>query len=137
MKTLLLASALFAGLFGCAATVSLPPGPSPYSAFCRTVWLFASPCAEISSTIVHQIQAFNPMIACDQCQYRIVSVTPITIKANHSSPFSPQAENLSFTFSPILTGGCRVSAKSISLGFTSLFDGGLNYCNLYSLVSGE
>lgn len=28
-------------------------------------------------------------------------------------------------------------AKSISLGFTSLIDNGLNYCNLYSLVSSE
>lgn len=39
MKTLLLASALFAGLFGSLAAVPVPvPVPVPYHAFCRTLW---------------------------------------------------------------------------------------------------
>ncbi|XP_071348656.1 uncharacterized protein [Trachinotus anak] len=135
MRTLLLASALFAGLFGSSAAVPVPPAPAPYSAFCRTVWLFAIPCAEVSTTIVQQIQAFSPLIGCEKCQYMLVSATPLSVKANHTSIVGLQAESLTFTFSPTITGGCRVSARSTSLGFTSLLDGGLNYCNLYNLLS--
>lgn len=39
MRTLLLASALFAGLFGSLAAVPVRfPVPAPYHAFCRTLW---------------------------------------------------------------------------------------------------
>ncbi|KAM4552100.1 uncharacterized protein PAE49_015629 [Odontesthes bonariensis] len=132
MKTLLLASALFVGLFSSLAAVA-PPAPLafpvPYHAFCKTLWLFATPCAEISTTISQQIQMSSP-------QYTLVSATPMLIKANHTSLDGVQAQNITFTFSPtILTGGCRVSAQSTSLGFTSLLDNGLNYCNLYNLLS--
>lgn len=33
--------------------------------------------------------------------------------------------------------GVTNQALSASLGFTNLFDGGLNYCNLYNILSGE
>uniref|UniRef100_A0A3P8VTP1 Uncharacterized protein n=1 Tax=Cynoglossus semilaevis TaxID=244447 RepID=A0A3P8VTP1_CYNSE len=140
MNSLLLASVLLTGLFGSYSAVPVPPGPGPappaFHAFCRTMWLFPSTCVEISTTIVKQIQAFNPMNGCDQCQYRLVSVTPRSIKANHTSVDNLQAESLSFTFSPtVMTGSCRVAAQSTSLGFTNLIDNGLNYCNLYDLVS--
>ncbi|MEQ2189188.1 hypothetical protein GOODEAATRI_022672 [Goodea atripinnis] len=63
MKTVMLASALILGLFGCFVAVSPTypfPLPVPYHAFCRSLWLFATPCAEISTTIAQQIQAFSP-----------------------------------------------------------------------------
>uniref|UniRef100_A0A3B4Y8D9 Uncharacterized protein n=1 Tax=Seriola lalandi dorsalis TaxID=1841481 RepID=A0A3B4Y8D9_SERLL len=135
MRTLLLASALFAGLFGSLAAAPFPV-PVPYHAFCRTLWLFARPCTEISTTMLQQIQSLNPLLGCDECQYMLVSATPRAIKANHTSLDGLQAESITFTFSPtVLAGGCRVSAQSTSLGFTSLLDDGLNYCNLYNLLS--
>uniref|UniRef100_A0A3P8VWC4 Uncharacterized protein n=1 Tax=Cynoglossus semilaevis TaxID=244447 RepID=A0A3P8VWC4_CYNSE len=140
MKTLLLASVLLSGLVGSFA-VPFPPGPFPpappaYHAFCKTVWLFASPCVELTTTILQQIQAFNPLNACAQCQYRLVSVTPQSIRANHTSPENLQVESLSFSFKPtVMTGGCRVNAMSTSLGFTSLIDDGQNYQNLYNILT--
>ncbi|MEQ2202072.1 hypothetical protein XENOCAPTIV_023537, partial [Xenoophorus captivus] len=123
---------LTTGLFGCFVAVSptVPfPFPVPYHAFCRSLWLFATPCAEISTTIAQQIQAFSP-------EYTLILATPLKIKANHTSPDGINVQNITFSFSPtILTGGCRVSAQSITLGFTSLLDDGLNYCNLYKLLS--
>ncbi|KAI3374851.1 hypothetical protein L3Q82_021389 [Scortum barcoo] len=137
MRTLMLLSALFAGLFGSSAAVSVAaPAPKPYHAFCRTMWLFATPCAEISATIVQQIEAFSPMIGCDECQYMLLFATPGAVKAKHTSPDGRQAESITFALKPnLLTGGCRVSALSTSLGFTSRLDDGLNYCNLYNLIS--
>uniref|UniRef100_A0AAQ5YI08 Uncharacterized protein n=1 Tax=Amphiprion ocellaris TaxID=80972 RepID=A0AAQ5YI08_AMPOC len=133
MKTLLLASALFAGLF---VSLSAAPAPGTYHAFCRALWLFASPCAEINTKVAQQIQAFSLLAGCDECQYMLVSATPLSITANHTSLDGVQSENITFTFIPtVLTGGCRVSAQSTSQGFTSLFDNGLNYCNLYNLVA--
>uniref|UniRef100_A0A3P8UI27 Uncharacterized protein n=1 Tax=Amphiprion percula TaxID=161767 RepID=A0A3P8UI27_AMPPE len=68
--------------------------------------------------------------------FQLVSATPLSITANHTSLDGVQSENITFTFIPtVLTGGCRVSAQSTSQGFTSLFDNGLNYCNLYNLVA--
>ncbi|KAM4557323.1 uncharacterized protein V3H82_017078 [Fundulus diaphanus] len=132
MKTVLLASALILGLFGCLVAVPPPapfPFPVPYHAFCRALWLFATPCAEISIKITQQIQAFSP-------EYTLAVATPLKIKANHTSPDGISAQNITFSFSPtVLTAGCRVSAQSISLGFSSLLDNGLNYCNLYKLLS--
>ncbi|KAK5860134.1 hypothetical protein PBY51_021631 [Eleginops maclovinus] len=129
MKTLLLASALFAGLFGSLAAVPVPePTPARYHAFCRTMWLFGDPCTEILTTLVTQIQVMT--------EYTLVSADSVVVKANHTSPESPEGETLTISLSPtILTGGCRATALSTSNGFTSLFDGGQNYCNLYNLVS--
>uniref|UniRef100_A0A3Q2GQF5 Lipoprotein n=1 Tax=Cyprinodon variegatus TaxID=28743 RepID=A0A3Q2GQF5_CYPVA len=132
MKTVLLASALLLGLFGCSVALPLPvpfPYPDPYQAVCGTMWLFATPCAEISTTVAKQIQALSP-------EYMLISATPLAIKANHTSPDGISVQDITFSLSPtIVTGGCRVSAKSSSLGFTGLLDGGLNYCNLHKLVS--
>ncbi|KAM6989585.1 uncharacterized protein LKV04_009234 [Tautogolabrus adspersus] len=127
MRTLLLATALFAGLLGSlAAPYSVPV---PYHAFCRVMWLFAKPCDEIGATIVQQIQASYP-------QYLLVSASTLSVKANHTSLDGLQAENITFTFSSTVeTEGCRTSGQSISLGFTSLLDNGLNYCNLFNLLS--
>ncbi|KAK5607977.1 hypothetical protein CRENBAI_007265 [Crenichthys baileyi] len=127
MRTLLLVSALIG---------SLTAIPIPYHAFCSSLWLFEMPCAEISTTLVKQIEAFSPMIGCEKCQYQLVSATSVVIKANHTSPDGLQTENITFTLNPtIMASGCRVSAQSISLSFTSLLDDGLNYCNLYNLLS--
>ncbi|XP_024922123.1 uncharacterized protein LOC112488732 isoform X2 [Cynoglossus semilaevis] len=140
MKTLLLASVLFAGLFDSLAAVPVPPGPVPaplpYHAFCRTMWLFASPCINVSTAVLKQIQAFNPVNKCILCHYRLVGITNNSVIANHTSADGLQAESLTFTFSStVMAGGCRVTALSASLGFTNLFDGGLNYCNLYNILS--
>ncbi|KAJ4936505.1 hypothetical protein JOQ06_001097 [Pogonophryne albipinna] len=120
MKTLLLASAVFAGLFVSLAAVPVPvPTPAPYHAFCKTMWLFAGSCTDIKTML-------------------LVSVFPGFVKANHTSPKTPEGETIIISFYPtILTGGYRMSALSTSNGFTSLFDGGQNYCNLYNLVSAE
>ncbi|KAK1879356.1 Dynein regulatory complex subunit 7 [Dissostichus eleginoides] len=129
MKTLLLASALFAGLFVSLTAVPVPdPAPAPYHAFCKTM-LFAGPCTDIKTMLVTQILASSP-------EYTLVSVVPGFVKANHTSPKTPEGESIIISLNPtILTGGCRMSALSTSNGFTSLFDGGQNYCNLYNLVS--
>ncbi|KAM7380146.1 hypothetical protein PAMP_003459 [Pampus punctatissimus] len=133
MRTLLLASALIAGLF-----VSSSAIPKPYNAYCSSLWLFSSPCAEISTKLVQQIEAFSPVNGCDECRYMLVSASPLTIKANHTSLDGLQAENISFTLHPtILASGCRVSGFSVSQSFTSLLDGSLNYCNLYNLLAGS
>uniref|UniRef100_A0A8C6SY23 Uncharacterized protein n=1 Tax=Neogobius melanostomus TaxID=47308 RepID=A0A8C6SY23_9GOBI len=68
--------------------------------------------------------------------FGLVSVTPLAIMANHTSADELTVETLSFKFmSTVLTGGCRVSANSQSIAFTSLLDNGLNYCNLYTLLT--
>ncbi|KAK5919703.1 hypothetical protein CgunFtcFv8_023577 [Champsocephalus gunnari] len=128
MKTLLLASALFAGLLVSLAAVPVPT-PALYHAFCRTMWLFAGPCTDIKTMLVTQILASSP-------EYTLVSVFPGFVNANHTSPKTPEGETIIISFYPtIVTGGCRMSALSKSNGFTSLLDGGQNYCNLYNLVS--
>ncbi|CAL1596606.1 unnamed protein product [Knipowitschia caucasica] len=135
MKTLLLPLALVAALLCSASTVPIP-GPVPYHAFCRSMWLFATPCAAISSALEQQIVALSPVTGCGNCFYNLVSVTPLAILANHTSPDGLTAETLSFKFLPsVLTGGCRVNANSQSIAFTSLLDNGLNYCNLYNILS--
>lgn len=48
-----------------------------YFSFSR---LFATPCAEISTKLVQQIQAFNPLIGCDDCQY---TVRTTSVNVNH------------------------------------------------------
>lgn len=46
------------------------------------------------------------------CHFQLVSATPMTIKANHTSPDGLQAENITFTLSPtIMASGCRVSVR--------------------------
>uniref|UniRef100_A0AAQ4RPZ7 Uncharacterized protein n=1 Tax=Gasterosteus aculeatus aculeatus TaxID=481459 RepID=A0AAQ4RPZ7_GASAC len=72
------------------------------------------------------------------CFLQLVSASPLNIRANHSSPDGLQAENVTFTLSPTtVPSGCRVSSQSVSLGFSSRLDGGLNYCILYSLLTGS
>ncbi|XP_077581054.1 uncharacterized protein LOC144202006 [Stigmatopora nigra] len=138
MKTLLLLSGLV--ILGASVPTPAPvpvtvPGPT-YHAFCRTLWLFASTCGEVSTRLVQQIQAFNPMLGCEKCHYTLVSGTPLGIHANHTSTDGLTAENLTFALSAtVMTAGCRVTAQSTSMGFTSLLDYGLNYCNLYDLLS--
>uniref|UniRef100_A0A3Q3MPR9 Uncharacterized protein n=1 Tax=Labrus bergylta TaxID=56723 RepID=A0A3Q3MPR9_9LABR len=127
MRTLLLATALLSGLLGSLAAHY--SAPVPYHAFCRVMWLFAKPCDEIGTKIVQQIRAFYP-------QYMLVSASALSVKANHTSLDGLQAENVTFTFSSAVeTEGCRTGGQSISLGFTSLLDNGLNYCNLFNLLS--
>ncbi|KAK7945476.1 hypothetical protein WMY93_001204 [Mugilogobius chulae] len=137
MKTLLLASALFVGLFGLGVlTATDSPFPIPYHAFCKSIWLFANPCLQISAKLEHQIKVFSPSAGCADCHYMLVAVTPQSIMANHSSADGLTTERLIFRFYPtVLTRGCRVAAQSQSLAFTSLLDNGLNYCNLYNLLS--
>ncbi|KAL7386463.1 hypothetical protein ABVT39_008801 [Epinephelus coioides] len=130
---LLLASALAAGLFGSPAASQPVP---PYHAFCRTLWLFGMPCATVRTKLVRQIQAFSPMKGCEKCHYMLVSATDEEIEAHHTSSDSVHVESIEFTLhTTILTGSCRVSAQSASLTFSNPLDGGLNYCNLYDLLT--
>ncbi|TNN67478.1 hypothetical protein EYF80_022284 [Liparis tanakae] len=132
MKTLLLASALFAGLFGSLAAAPAPgpaPGPDPSTshAYCRTTWHFETPCGDISNTLAKQIQDSSP-------EYKLVIFTPSYIKANHTSDI-PEGEDIGLAFNPtLMTKECCVTAMSTSFGFTSRLDDGLNYCNLYNLL---
>ncbi|XP_077946981.1 uncharacterized protein LOC144388799 [Gasterosteus aculeatus] len=135
MRTLLMASALVVGLMG---SLSAVPVPVPYRGFCGSLWLFALPCAQISSRLVGTIESFSLPGSCAECGYMLVSASPLNIRANHSSPDGLQAENVTFTLSPTtVPSGCRVSSQSVSLGFSSRLDGGLNYCILYSLLTGS
>ncbi len=46
--------------------------------------------------------------------FQLVSATPLSIKANHTSLDGLQAESITFKFSPtILTGGCRVTVSTV------------------------
>ncbi|GAA6234116.1 uncharacterized protein LOC112488732 isoform X2 [Lates japonicus] len=133
MGTLLLASVLLTGLFGSTAA---SPVPVPYHAFCRTLWLFGLPCADVNTKLVHQIQAFSPATGCGKCHYILDSATNTSIHAHHTSPDHLFTESIEFILhTTVLTHSCRVSAQSISLSFGSLLDGGLNYCNLYTLLT--
>ncbi|CAB1445055.1 unnamed protein product [Pleuronectes platessa] len=111
MTTLLLASALLTGLLGLSAAAPAPPAPAPFHAFCKTQWFFVTPCTDISSTIVEQIQAFSPKPGCDVCRYKLVSVSPQSVTANHTSAVAAQSEDLLFAFSPLMSGGCRVAVR--------------------------
>ncbi|XP_075967287.1 uncharacterized protein LOC142970715 isoform X5 [Anarhichas minor] len=136
MRTLLLTSALMAGLLGSLSAIPVPV-PVPYHAFCGSLWLFGLPCAEIGSRLVEQIEAFSLQRGCAECQYTLVSATPLNIRANHTSAGGLQTENITLTLSPIsMTSGCRVSGQSVSVSFTSCLDDGLNYCNLRNLLTG-
>ncbi|KAM8838668.1 uncharacterized protein ACB058_015324 [Synchiropus picturatus] len=137
MRSLLLAAALLAGLFCSSAAVPFPPpAPVPYKPFCSAIWLFGTPCAEISAALTQQIEAFSPLFGCPDCHYNLVTATPLQISANHTSADGLQAESITFMFSPMMVAGCRVSGKSSTIGFTtSIMDGGLNYCNLYNLLA--
>ncbi|KAM8856906.1 uncharacterized protein ACB058_008741 [Synchiropus picturatus] len=132
MKTLLLLPAVVALMCGTSSSVPV----TPYHPFCSTVWLFTTPCSEVSSKLVQQIVAFKPAVGCSECGYMLVSATPSFISANHSSVDKLQAENITFTLSTtMLTAGCRVLAKSTSEDFSSLLDGGRNYCVLNNLLT--
>uniref|UniRef100_A0A3B4YC11 Uncharacterized protein n=1 Tax=Seriola lalandi dorsalis TaxID=1841481 RepID=A0A3B4YC11_SERLL len=133
MRTALLASILFTGLFGSSAAI---PIPVPYYDFCRTLWLFALPCADVGSKLVQQIQAFNPVNVCEKCHYTLLSATNSSIHAHHTSPDNLHVESIEFTLHrTMLTSSCRVSAQSASVTVTSFFDSGINYCNLYNLLT--
>uniref|UniRef100_A0A3Q2D1X1 Uncharacterized protein n=1 Tax=Cyprinodon variegatus TaxID=28743 RepID=A0A3Q2D1X1_CYPVA len=131
MKTVLLVSALIAGVIGSMSAI-----PVSYNAFCNSLWLFEMPCAKISATLIKQIEAFSPANGCDKCHYELVSTLPVLINANHTSPDGLQAENITFVLSPGTMGsGCHVSAQSLSQNFTSFAKDGVNYCNLYDLLT--
>ncbi|KAM8856136.1 uncharacterized protein AB9W97_020631 [Spinachia spinachia] len=133
MRTLLMASALVVGLVS-----SLSAVPVPYRGYCESLWLFALPCPQISSRLVGTIESFNLSGSCAECWYTLVSASPLNIRANHTSPDGLQVENVTFTLSPTtVADGCRVSSQSVSLSFSSRLDSGLNYCNLYSLLTGS
>ncbi|KAM8838757.1 uncharacterized protein ACB058_015389 [Synchiropus picturatus] len=136
-RTLLLASAVLAGLVASLVAAPAPaPAPTPYQPFCAAIWLFGTPCAEISAALTQQIEAFSPLFGCPDCHYNLVTATPLRISANHTSADGLQAESISFSFSPMMMAGCRVSGRSATIGFsTTLLDGGLNYCNLYNLLA--
>ncbi|XP_077374457.1 uncharacterized protein LOC144017075 [Festucalex cinctus] len=131
MRTTLLLMAIILG----PCVSDRPPVPLSYRAHCRTLWLFATPCVEVSAAILRQIQAFNPASGCSACHYTVVTVSPTDIRANHTSPDSLQMESIIFSFRPTMTGGCRVSAQSKSLDFIAVIDDGVNYCNLYNVLS--
>lgn len=42
--------------------------PNSHFTFSR---LFGTPCAEVGATLVAQIQAFNPLSGCAECQYSV------------------------------------------------------------------
>uniref|UniRef100_A0AAQ5ZT67 Uncharacterized protein n=1 Tax=Amphiprion ocellaris TaxID=80972 RepID=A0AAQ5ZT67_AMPOC len=133
MRALLLASVLFVGLFDCPST---SPVPVPTHAFCRTLWMFGLPCADVGAKLVQQIRTFSPVNMCEKCHYILISATNKSIQARHTSPDNLHVESLEFSLQTnLLTTSCRVSAQSVSLTFTAYFNNGLNYCNLYNLLT--
>ncbi|KAI3374850.1 hypothetical protein L3Q82_021388, partial [Scortum barcoo] len=129
MRPLLLASALIAGVFGSSAA---SPVLVPYHAFCRTLWLFGLPCADVGTKLVQQIQAFSPLNSCKKCHYitserprclllQLVSATNASIQAHHTSSDKLHVESIELTLhTTILTASCRVSVSHTDIQPLSL-----------------
>ncbi|KAM4728892.1 uncharacterized protein FYW61_011716 [Anableps anableps] len=99
------------------------------SAYCKIVWLLGIPCDQVNVAIVTQIKAM--------ASYKLVSVIPKLIQANHTSGFD-QLERVNFTMVPTsMILGCHVQGTSVSAVWFSLFDNGTNYCNLRNVIKGS
>ncbi|KAI9544545.1 hypothetical protein NQZ68_001418 [Dissostichus eleginoides] len=69
--------------------------------------------------------------------YKLSSVTPDLIQANHTSAVG-QVESVNFTMIPTaMSMGCHIEGSSISAFWFSLFDNGTNYCNLHNVIQGS
>ncbi|KAL3055341.1 hypothetical protein OYC64_018096 [Pagothenia borchgrevinki] len=125
VRTLVVACALFLGM-----CVVINGGPTEMThAFCRIVWLLAVPCDQVNMALVTQIKAMG--------SYKLSSVTPDLIQANHTSAVG-QVESVNFTMiSTAMSMGCHVEGSSISAFWFSLFDNGTNYCNLHNVIQGS
>uniref|UniRef100_A0A3P9IZK1 Uncharacterized protein n=1 Tax=Oryzias latipes TaxID=8090 RepID=A0A3P9IZK1_ORYLA len=99
------------------------------SAFCKIIWLIGVPCTEVNSAIVTQIKAMG--------SYTLGSVTSAAIQANHTSGVG-QIESVNFTMTPTsVILGCYVQGTSVSAVWYSLFDNGINFCNLRNVIKGS
>ncbi|KAK7881238.1 hypothetical protein WMY93_029647 [Mugilogobius chulae] len=119
----------------CSVTAAPIPGPVPYHAFCRSIWLFSTPCAAIGSTLQ---QRYGPQ-SCSRL-WKLSLQFGVSDSDDHPGEphFSRRTRGRNSQLqvhATVLSGGCRVVANSQSIAFTSLLDNGLNYCNLYTLVS--
>ncbi|KAI3374844.1 hypothetical protein L3Q82_021387 [Scortum barcoo] len=125
VRTLVVACALFLGM--CIITSGKPTETT--HAFCKIVWLFGIPCNQVNMAIVTQIKAMG--------SYKLGSVTPTLIQANHTSAVG-QIEGVNFTMTGTsMSMGCHVEGSSVSAFWFSLFDNGTNYCNLHNVIQGS
>ncbi|KAM8838388.1 uncharacterized protein ACB058_015113 [Synchiropus picturatus] len=110
-------------------TAAAPP-PPPYQSICKAIWLFSGPCDDVATKLVNEIKSRR--------HFTLESSSNTTIRSRHGSRDSPQSENVDFDLHGTkLMNGCEVYATSASIDQTFLFNNGLNYCNLYDLVTGS
>ncbi|MEQ2298668.1 hypothetical protein AMECASPLE_007598 [Ameca splendens] len=99
------------------------------NAYCKIVWLLGIPCEQVNVAIVTQIK--------DMASYKLVSLAPKLIQANHTSGFG-QLERVNFTMIPTsMILGCHLQGTSVPAVWFSLFDNGANYCNLRNVIKGS
>ncbi|KAG7524472.1 hypothetical protein JOB18_012447 [Solea senegalensis] len=126
VRTLLVACTLFLGM--CLITSSRPTETT--QAFCNIEWLLALPCAQVNKAIVTEIKSLKNI-------YKLGTVTPLQIQANHTSA-PGQMEQVNFTMTPAAMGeGCRLHGFSMSAVWYSSFSNSTNYCNLQTVVNGS
>ncbi|KAM4557325.1 uncharacterized protein V3H82_017080 [Fundulus diaphanus] len=124
---LVVVCALFLGV--CLITSGKEDNIPTTNAYCKIVWLLGMSCDQVNVAIVTQIKAM--------ASYKLVSVTPKVIQANHTSGFG-QLERVNFTMIPTsMILGCHVQGTSVSAIWFSLFDNGTNYCNLRNVIKGS
>ncbi|KAG5286662.1 hypothetical protein AALO_G00017400 [Alosa alosa] len=134
MKTWLVASVVFLGIMMVVM--------DPMQAQCKVIWLFGTPCREVSVTLVNQIKAWKSKDNCEtggeRCLYELQFASTFFIKALHTSRLTQNVEELSFTLYPSETSSaCRVVGVSVSENWSMLDDNGTNYCTLSNLIDGS
>uniref|UniRef100_A0A3B3DAR3 Uncharacterized protein n=1 Tax=Oryzias melastigma TaxID=30732 RepID=A0A3B3DAR3_ORYME len=121
--------AVFVGVWVLTSGKDAAPPTTTTSAFCKIIWLIGVPCTEVNSAIVTQIKAMG--------SYTLGSVTSMAVQANHTSGVG-QIESVNFTMAPTsVILGCHVQGTSVSAVWYSLFDNGINFCNLRNVIKGS
>jgi hypothetical protein len=120
----------------------------PLHASCKITWFINSPCTEVSSRLISQMNAWDnancpnvsescPKMPCGQkCLYHFKETTSDgEIVGTHATPVKRYIDNLSFKFMQT-DAHCQVDAFSTSSIWYAILDFGTNYCNLRNLLDG-
>ncbi|KYN10699.1 PREDICTED: uncharacterized protein LOC108768780 [Trachymyrmex cornetzi] len=112
--------------------------PYPLHASCIVKWKFDDPCAHVMQKFRRQITNWSSWNTCQQrddtCQYTLkLPVESNVIRATHRT--SKSLERIEIIFEEI-NNTCFAKAESVSSDWFTIFDYGVNYCNLHNLVVG-
>ncbi|CAL8323351.1 unnamed protein product [Boreogadus saida] len=125
VRTLLVISACLVGM----SLITTGQPVDHMEAYCKVVWLFGYPCAQVNKTILTQMKSME--------QYKLGTVNADLIEATHTS-VGGQIQMLNFTLlEAAMDMGCRVGGSSMSDYWLSLLDNGTNYCNLQNVIKGS